>query len=47
VASHGAGWERELVAGDVIAFRPGQQHNLVGLEPGSRVVNIRYGGDHG
>ena len=44
VSSKGNGWARELVAGDVIAFRPGQEHNIVGLEAGSRVVNIVFGG---
>lgn len=41
----GDGWEMIGKAGDVIDWKVGQQHELVALEPDSRFVNIRKGGN--
>ena len=43
VKSQGDGWEVTLKAGDIVAFKEGQMHNLIGLEVGSRVINIVHG----
>lgn len=42
---HGDGWEMIAKAGDVIDWKVGQAHELIALEPNSRFVNIRKGGD--
>lgn len=43
VKSQGDGWEVILKAGDIVAFKENQMHNLIGLEVGSRVINIVHG----
>jgi quercetin dioxygenase-like cupin family protein len=37
---HGGGWEMISKAGDVIDWKVGQAHELISLEPNSRIVNI-------
>ena len=41
----GEDWEIVSKAGDVIDWKVGQQHEFVALEPNSRFVNIRKGGN--
>lgn len=38
--TRGAGWEREVKAGDVLDWRPNEPHEFVALEAQSRLVNI-------
>lgn len=33
-------WEKEAIAGQIIDFRPGEPHELMALEDGTRVINI-------
>lgn len=33
-------WETEAVAGQILDFKPGQPHELMALEDGTRIVNI-------
>jgi quercetin dioxygenase-like cupin family protein len=39
-------WEKEAVAGQLIDFRPGEPHEIMALEDGTRIFNIikKYGG---
>lgn len=39
-------WEKEAVAGQLIDFRPGEPHELMALEDGTRIFNIvkKFGG---
>lgn len=39
-------WEQEAAAGQIIDFRPNEPHELMALEPNTRIVNIvkKYGG---
>lgn len=41
--AHGNGWSRVVSAGDVLDWRPGDPHEFVALEAGSRLVNIVKG----
>lgn len=41
--AHGNGWERVVRAGDVLDWRPGDAHEFVALDAGSRLVNIVKG----
>ena len=38
--AHGAGWQREVKAGDVLDWRPNEEHEFTSLEASSRLVNI-------
>ena len=42
--TRGAGWKREVKAGDVLDWRPNDPHEFVSTEAGSRIVNIVKGG---
>jgi quercetin dioxygenase-like cupin family protein len=42
--AHGAGWKREVKAGDVLDWRPNEAHEFIANEAGSRLVNIVKGG---
>lgn len=42
--THGAGWQREVKAGDVLDWRPNEAHEFIANEAGSRLVNIVKGG---
>ncbi len=42
--AHGAGWQREVKAGDVLDWRPNDPHEFIANEAGSRLVNIVKGG---
>lgn len=33
-------WEQEVLAGQLIDFRPGEPHELMALEDGTRIFNI-------
>jgi quercetin dioxygenase-like cupin family protein len=39
-------WEKEAVAGQLIDFRPGEPHEIMALEDGTRIFNIvkKHGG---
>jgi len=39
-------WEKEAVAGQILNFRPGEPHELVALEDGTRIINVikKFGG---
>ena len=39
-------WEKEAVAGQLVDFRPGEPHEIMALEDGTRIFNIikKYGG---
>jgi hypothetical protein len=39
----GTNWEKTIYAGDVVDWQPYQQHELIALEPDSRIVNIVKG----
>lgn len=41
IKAHGNGWERILNAGAVIDFPANQPHELIALEPNTRIVNIQ------
>lgn len=41
--AHGAGWRREVKAGDVLDWRPNDPHEFIANEAGSRLVNIVKG----
>jgi len=41
--AHGAGWQREVKAGDVLDWRPHEAHEFIANEAGSRLVNIVKG----
>lgn len=41
--AHGSDWERVVSAGDVLDWRPGDPHEFVSLDAGSRLVNIVKG----
>ena len=36
----GNGWQREVAAGAIVDFEPGQVHGFVALEPRSRIINV-------
>lgn len=40
-------WEKEAVAGQLLDFRPGEPHELMALEDGTRIFNIikKFGGE--
>ena len=40
-------WEKEAVAGQLLDFRPGEPHELIALEDGTRIFNIikKFGGE--
>lgn len=38
--AHGNGWERIVVAGDVLDWRANDPHEFVALDAGARLVNI-------
>ena len=39
-------WEKEVTAGQIIDFRPGEPHELMALEDNTRIINItkKFGG---
>lgn len=41
--AHGAGWQREVKAGDVLDWQPNDPHEFIANESGSRLVNIVKG----
>jgi quercetin dioxygenase-like cupin family protein len=41
--TRGAGWQREVKAGDVLDWRPNDPHEFIAAEPNSRLVNIVKG----
>jgi len=41
--AHGAGWQREVKAGDVLDWHPNDPHEFIANEAGSRLVNIVKG----
>jgi quercetin dioxygenase-like cupin family protein len=41
---HGDGWEKTIVAGNVVDWPVGKAHEFNALEPNSRLVNIQKGG---
>jgi quercetin dioxygenase-like cupin family protein len=38
--TRGAGWQRSVKAGDVLDWRPNEDHEFIANEAGSRIVNI-------
>jgi quercetin dioxygenase-like cupin family protein len=38
--AHGNGWEKTVVAGDVLDWQPHDPHEFIALEEQSRLVNI-------
>jgi quercetin dioxygenase-like cupin family protein len=41
--AHGAGWQREVRAGDVLDWRPNDPHEFIANEADSRLVNVIKG----
>jgi len=41
-------WEREVIAGQLLDFRPNEPHELMALEDNTRIFNItkKFGGVH-
>ena len=40
---HGKGWEKNVKAGDVVDWSPGQDHEFISTSQNSRLVNIIKG----
>jgi len=41
--ARGTGWQRAVKAGDVLDWKPNEEHEFVATEPNSRLVNIVKG----
>lgn len=40
IKAHGDGWEVQAKSGQILDFKPGQQHEFVALEDNTRIINI-------
>lgn len=40
IKAHGNGWETEAKAGQILDFKPGQEHEFIALEDNTRIINI-------
>ena len=40
IKAYGDGWELEAKSGQILDFRPGQQHEFAAIEDNSRIINI-------